>query len=318
MSRAADGRPRLKDVGAVAGVSAQTVSRVVNGHPHVSTATRVAVERALSDLRYRVNAGAQILASGRSTLVGVLVDETGSGGMEGELVAAGQRRGRLVVPVRVGPSTVVEGLDRLLELSVGCVVACLPDEPLGAARDALSDGPALVAVGPGELGVPRVALDDAGAAYRVTRTLLDEGRARVWLVADERPGPRADGWRSGWARALAERRVEPLMLPGDGTVATGHDIGCLLAGMADVGAVLVVGHGAATGLALGLAEGGLRVPDDVVVVSADHDHRPGRLPGHLRSVGGDRASLADAALDRALSLSRGPGTSAVTGRHALG
>ncbi len=53
-------RSVMHDVARLAGVSHQTVSRVLNGHPHVSSATRARVVAAMRELDYRPNAFAVV------------------------------------------------------------------------------------------------------------------------------------------------------------------------------------------------------------------------------------------------------------------
>ncbi len=70
-------RPLMVDVARLAGVSHQTVSRVLNDHPHVSAKTRAGVLAAIRDLGYRPNAAARTLATGRTKALGVIsVDNT--------------------------------------------------------------------------------------------------------------------------------------------------------------------------------------------------------------------------------------------------
>jgi LacI family transcriptional regulator len=66
------GKSTLEDVARQAGVSIKTVSRVVNGEPHVSQRVRETVEHAIAELNYRPNAAARALASGRSLIIGML------------------------------------------------------------------------------------------------------------------------------------------------------------------------------------------------------------------------------------------------------
>ncbi|MGP3929135.1 LacI family DNA-binding transcriptional regulator [Nonomuraea sp. KM88] len=68
-------RARLKDVAERAGVSIKTVSNVVNGHPHVSAATRERVQAAIAELSYRPNLSARNLRSGRSGVVALAVPD---------------------------------------------------------------------------------------------------------------------------------------------------------------------------------------------------------------------------------------------------
>ena len=66
----------IRDVATAAGVSHQTVSRVINGHPSVRPATRARVEAAIAELGFRRSATAHALASGRSRSVTVLTSNT--------------------------------------------------------------------------------------------------------------------------------------------------------------------------------------------------------------------------------------------------
>ena len=66
-------RVSMADVAAVAGVSAQTVSRVVNDSPRVDPATRANVEAAMSQLGYRMHRAARALRTGRTDTIGLIV-----------------------------------------------------------------------------------------------------------------------------------------------------------------------------------------------------------------------------------------------------
>src|ERR1700712_2425268 len=82
--------PRLEDVAARAGVSHQTVSRVVNNHPNVSTATREKVEAAIAELGYRRNTAARSLVTPRSQTIGVLGSELSQYGPANTLLGVEQ------------------------------------------------------------------------------------------------------------------------------------------------------------------------------------------------------------------------------------
>ena len=73
----------MADVARAAGVSHQTVSRVVNDHPHVSPETRTRVRDAIAHLAYRPNFSARRLATNRSHTVGILSVITGLWGPAG-------------------------------------------------------------------------------------------------------------------------------------------------------------------------------------------------------------------------------------------
>ena len=66
--------PSLKDVAREAGVSYQTVSRVINDGPRVSIATRDRVLAVIAELGYRRNEAARALVTSRSRTIGVIAD----------------------------------------------------------------------------------------------------------------------------------------------------------------------------------------------------------------------------------------------------
>ena len=77
-AKARQGRATIFDVARVAGVSYSTVSRVVNGHEHIRDETRLRVQAAMAELGYVAHVSARTLATGRSRMVGLLVQEVES------------------------------------------------------------------------------------------------------------------------------------------------------------------------------------------------------------------------------------------------
>src|ERR1700742_2561871 len=89
MGRPARG-PAMTDVARLAGVSHQTVSRVLNDHPNVRGATRERVLQAMRQLNYRPNALARRLAGRRSRTIGVISFDTRLFGPASTLLAIEQ------------------------------------------------------------------------------------------------------------------------------------------------------------------------------------------------------------------------------------
>src|ERR671933_1675286 len=71
-SRRRRGTITIEDVARAAGVSAMTVSRVVNGGTNVRESTRAAVLEAVEKLNYSPNTAARSLAAGEATHIGLL------------------------------------------------------------------------------------------------------------------------------------------------------------------------------------------------------------------------------------------------------
>lgn len=68
--------PTMADVAQLAGVSHQTVSRVLGDHPNVRDETRTKVLHAIKELGYRRNSSARALATRRTRTLGVVASNT--------------------------------------------------------------------------------------------------------------------------------------------------------------------------------------------------------------------------------------------------
>jgi len=73
MSNPKSSRPTMLDVAKLAGVSYQTVSRVINDHPYVSSDVRQRVKAAIKTLGYRPSKAATKLASKSSKIIATVL-----------------------------------------------------------------------------------------------------------------------------------------------------------------------------------------------------------------------------------------------------
>ena len=89
----------MADVAARAGVSGQTVSRVVNASPRVDPATRARVEAAMAQLGYRPHRAARALRTGRTQTIGLVVSTLAT-----SATPACCRRWRMPPPTAATPS----------------------------------------------------------------------------------------------------------------------------------------------------------------------------------------------------------------------
>ena len=106
----------MADVARLAGVSNQTVSRVVNGSPNISPQTRSRVEQAIKLLGYRPNSAARTLVKGRSGVVGVISTSAqfGPTSIQRSVEDAAQVAGLFASPVSL-PTLTREMLDNSVE-----------------------------------------------------------------------------------------------------------------------------------------------------------------------------------------------------------
>ena len=93
-----NGRVGVREVARAAGVSTQTVSRVINDHPGIRPETRRRVQEAMAALDYRVNNAARALGTRRTRTIGILASDVSMYGPAVGILAleAAARAGRAV------------------------------------------------------------------------------------------------------------------------------------------------------------------------------------------------------------------------------
>src|SRR4051794_33370879 len=190
----------MSDVARLAGVSHQTVSRVINDSEHVRAETRRRVEIAMRQLDYRPNSVARALVTGRSRTLGVVSFDTTLYGPASTLFGierAAHDAGYFITIASLEAldrPSVLDAIERLRVQGVDGILVIAPQD--GAAR-ALMQAPAgvpLVAVeaGPQDV-VPVASVDQLAGARAATEHLLALGHRTVWHIA----GP--DDWLEGKA-----------------------------------------------------------------------------------------------------------------------
>jgi DNA-binding LacI/PurR family transcriptional regulator len=264
-------------VARLAGVSHQTVSRVVNGSTHVRPETRDKVLAAMEKLDYRPNPVARALVTGRSRTLGLVTFDTALYGPASTLVGverAAHAAGYFVSIVSLESldrAEVERAVARLHDMGVDGIIVIAPHV---ATTNALWNLPAALPVVAVEAGpendVPVVAVDQYQGARLATEHLLALGHRTVHHVA----GPpdwieaqrRIDGWRDALDAAGAPG---PTPLHGDWSPRSGYEIALQLLEAGDLTAVFVANDQMALGLLRALHEQGRDVPSDVSVVGFD-------------------------------------------------
>lgn len=277
-------RVSMADVAALAGVSGQTVSRVVNDSPRVDPATRAKVEAAMARLGYRPHRAARALRTGRTQTIGLVASTLATVGNSRMLQAvadAAALRGYALVVVTLGRDSEVDAaFARLHDQDVdGAVVL---NEATDLVRDAATPpGLALVVVdSPPDERFGVVVTDHAGGARAATEHLLGLGHDSVHHVAGPSTSFAAAERERGWREALAAAgRAAPEPSRGDWSAASGHRAGVALAGDAATTAVFAANDQMALGVLRAFADAGRPAPGGVSVVGFDDvadaaDYRP--------------------------------------------
>ncbi|MEV4111779.1 LacI family DNA-binding transcriptional regulator [Nonomuraea sp. NPDC049695] len=292
-----------------AGVSAMTVSHVINDHPHVKSETRERVLRAIAELDYRVNVAARNLRTGRTGLIGLAVPEVDRpyyGQLAAEIIAEAAKRDLKVAIEQTGASREGElaalalSRNRLYDGLILSTVGLGPADtdllkveyPMVILGERIFDGP-----------VDHVAMPNVEGARAATAHLIERGCRRVALIDGLQNGEvdvsslRCDGYR----KALDEAGIpyDPELVAPIEQLTMEH--GAVAARrLADSGVafdgVFCVTDTVAIGALRGLADSGLRVPQDVKVIGFDNISESSYTVPSLSSIDPDHSLMAGTAV----------------------
>ncbi|MGV0852722.1 LacI family DNA-binding transcriptional regulator [Mycolicibacterium phlei] len=267
----------MADVARLAGVSHQTVSRVINGSPSIRPETKAKVERAIAELGYRPNTAARALVTRRSGIVGIIGSNSGLYGPSSiqrsvqEAARAAGYFSSLVPLAEVTPEELHSALDHLARQSVEAIVMIVGQEDALAVVHAANAGVPLIVV-EGDLSGRglTVGVDQVKGAQQATRHLVDLGHRVIDHVAGPLTYTEAKGRRAGYEATMRDAGLTPGVLwEGDWTAASGYRIGRELVRNAESTAVFVANDQMAIGIMHAFAEAGVRVPEDVSIVGFD-------------------------------------------------
>ncbi len=274
-----DGPVTIGMVAQAAGVSASTVSRVLNGTAVVSDLKKKAIDDAIANLGFVPNPVARGLAGGRTFSIGVVTQALDSPfygaamrGIEDELLPAGYNA--LFVSGHWNATAEARCIDVLQSRRVDGIVVLtgrLTDQALkGYAKNQplVVTGRTLKAPGLFTLN-----FDNFEGGRLATLHLIQLGHRRIAFITGDAGHPDATERLGGYRAALKESGIafdRELVVPGEyhelsGLLAVDH----LLAKKQRFTAIFAANDQMAVGAALGLQRRSLRVPEDVSVVGFD-------------------------------------------------
>jgi DNA-binding LacI/PurR family transcriptional regulator len=295
----------MADVAGLAGVSHQTVSRVLNRHPNVSDRTRVRVLAAVQELGYRPNRAARALATGRSDTLGIIAQGSTLHGPASMQAAFGQAAAEVGFAVSVAslrefdPQSISRAVDTLLAQRVAGIAVHAPAATPRATLSTIPpDLPVVLIDTDPDTDRSVVWVDQVRGARLATQHLLELGHATVWHVSGPAGWFDSTGRVEGWRQALQDAgREAPPPLLADWTAAAGYEAGQVIARMPDATAVFAANDHLALGLMLALGEHGKRIPDDISLVGFDDVPESAFFRPPLTTIRQDFAALARTALD---------------------
>ncbi|MFF0094889.1 LacI family DNA-binding transcriptional regulator [Streptomyces canus] len=300
----------IQDVAIAAGVSAMTVSNVINDHPNVRKATREKVLDAMARLDYRVNVAARNLRKGRTGTIGLAVPEVDSpyyGQLAAAIIAAAQRYSLRVCIEQTGASRENE-LDALSlsrnRLYDGLILSTVGMGPADVER--LKVDYPVVILGEKIFGGPvdHVAMPNVDASQAATRHLIERGCRRIAMVR----GPVGEDIDvsslrfTGYQKALrgAGLPLDPDLVQSMETLtmrAGARRAREMVASGLNFDGVFCVTDTVAMGVLRGLADAGVRVPEQVKVIGFDDVEESEFLIPSLSTIDPDHDIMARRAVD---------------------
>ena len=269
--------PVMADVARLAGVSHQTVSRVINGSPQLRPETRDRVLAAIERLGYRPNTAARALVRGRSGLIGIIATaavEFGPASIHRTVEEAARQAGFLASSVNLTDMTreAFDGaVEHLMDVGVeGVVLIAGHDAALEIVRAHRSGVPFVVVEGDLSKASLTVGVDQVAGARAATQHLLDLGHREIIHVSGPLDWTEARARVEGWRAAMLDaglRPAEPLI--GDWSSRSGFVAGMAVCEMPAATAVFAANDQMAIGVLRALHECGRSVPEDISVVGFD-------------------------------------------------
>jgi DNA-binding LacI/PurR family transcriptional regulator len=304
----------VREVAMLAGVSRQTVSRVLNGHPSIRESTKARVLAAIDELQFRPNRAARMLTTSHSRTIGILASSGASlFGPSRSIEAvekAAQEAGYFATIAHVDELTseaVESAVDHLTDQAVEGIIIVAPQVPVLAAMRAITMSvPSVTLHGEDATGGDGAFVDQLTGARLATRHLVDLGHTKLAHLSGPENWAEAAARRRGFSAEVEAQGLEGVISrPGDWTAASGYEIGRALVADRAITGVFSSNDQMALGLFRAIRESGRRIPQDVSVVGFDDIPEAAFFEPPLTTVRQEFAELGRRAVEGLLAAMRG-------------
>jgi len=269
--------PSIRDVARLAGVSHQTVSRVLNNHPSIRASTKARVMQVMEEMHYRPNRAARALVTRHSRTIGVLSAAGAQYGPSNSIAAiedAAKAAGYYVNTANLAaadPESIAAALRHLMEQEIEGLVVIAPQVRVFDALARMSiDVPYVSLQSSPDAEHRALSVDQITGARLATRHLIQLGHREIIHLAGPQDWIEAEARMRGFLDEIdqAELGTLPPIL-GDWTAEFGYYAGRELLRSREFTAVFAANDHMALGLMHAFREGGREVPRDISVVGFD-------------------------------------------------
>lgn len=268
--------PNIRDVARLAGVSYQTVSRVLNDSTAIRPSTRARVIEVIEQTGYRPNQAARALVTSKSRTIGVITAPSTHWGPTTSLRAieeAAREAGYLVSTTSMVASdhrSITDSLEHLRSQAIEGLVVIAPQvRVFEVVAELALDIPLVTLDGTGR-DARSLAVDQVRGARLATGHLIELGHKEILHLAGPQDWIEAEARMRGFLDSVdaADLRINQPLL-GDWTADSGYRVGRELARHLDFSAVFAANDQMALGLVHAFHDAGFEVPGDVSVIGFD-------------------------------------------------
>ncbi len=277
-------RVTIKDVAQAAGVSTQTVSRVMNKFSYVSEETRQRVEAVVEQLNYNPSALARSLSQQRSYMLGVVTFGLKHIGPSRTLNGVADKADELGYMLLMkeldnfNTNSMDEVIDSLLARQVDGILWVAPEIGDNHAwveerKDKISVPVLFIAMRPRD-GISSVSTDNYQGGVMAVQHLLDCGRKKIGHISGPLTWWEADERKRGWREtldAVGMDTSEQQCAEGNWSSASGEQAFIhLMETFPDLDAVFVANDQMALGVLREAIRRGIRIPEQLAVIGFDN------------------------------------------------
>ena len=303
----------LEDIARALNVSKMTVSRAINNHPEISTATRERILTMARKMNYRPNQFARALMTNQSYLIGIVVPDLMHSyfaeicrGVETHARPAGYQN--LICSTEEEPRKEQDEVEALLSRTDGLIVAsAMSGNEIKFYKQLLIDGAKIVLIDRvlDGLRCSAVTTDDVQVGVLATEHLIKLGHRKIGHLRGTNASTSLQRLE-GYKRALAKARIrldKGLVRDCGFTEPDGY--AAMKAWISEGNlptAIFAANDPAAIGAMAAMNDAGLKVPDDVALVGAGRIHYGDMLRVPLTTVAWSTAAMGQAAAELLLEL----------------
>ncbi len=276
----------IKDIAEKLKVSVSTVSRALKNNPEISLPTREAVQKLAKELKYQPNPLAVALKTRKSNAIGVVVPQIVSSFYASVVKGIEQVADDYGYQVFVSSSNEKKekeekNVNGFLNMRMDGIILSL-----SRATNSYEHIHKIIDLGvpmvlfdrtSKELDVSKVVADDAAAAYKVVKHLLEGGAKRVALLTGPEYLLYGRNRKRGYEKALKEFGLsidETLVAPCDFTVEEAKQVAMnMLQRVKRPDAFFAINDELAIGAIAAAKELGLKIPEDVAIVGFSNSRR---------------------------------------------